>query len=85
MMVDLGRRWGGLDVLVNNAGVAAMNHAMLTPPQTVEFVFRTNVYSVLNFSREAVKLMRRKKSGRVVNFSTVAVPFTMSRRTRLTR
>lgn len=75
MMVDLGSRWGGLDVLINNAGIAAMNHAMLTPPQTVELVFRTNVYSVFNFSREATKLMRRKQRGRVVNFSTVAVPF----------
>lgn len=73
--IDL--EWGGLDVLINNAGIAAMNHAMLTPPDVVERVFRTNVFSVFTFCREATKLMQRGRFGRIVNFSTVAVPFNL--------
>jgi 3-oxoacyl-[acyl-carrier protein] reductase len=75
MFSAIDREWGGLDVLVNNAGIAAMNHALLTPPEDVERVFRTNVFSVFSFCREAAKLMRRGKFGRIVNFSTVAVPY----------
>lgn len=67
--------WNGLDVLINNVGIAAMNHLLLTPPEEIERVFRTNVFSVLAFCREATKVMRRNGAGRIVNFSTVAVPF----------
>ena len=68
---------GKLDILINNAGIAAMNHAMLTPMSTVENVFSTNVFASFLFSREAAKLMRKKKEGRIVNFSTVAVPLAL--------
>ncbi|NTS75375.1 SDR family oxidoreductase [Catenovulum sp. SM1970] len=68
----------GLDVLINNAGVAAMNHAMLTPMDTVEKIFNVNVFASFLFCREAVKLMRKRPSGRIVNFSTVAVSFSLA-------
>lgn len=68
-------RFGRLDVLVNNAAVASMNHALLTPLDTVERILRTNVAGTFLFCREAAKLMQRARWGRIVNFSTVAVPF----------
>ncbi|KJK57075.1 SDR family NAD(P)-dependent oxidoreductase [Saccharothrix sp. ST-888] len=67
-------RHGRLDALVNNAGIASMNLAMTTPVATLERVLRTNVVGTFLFSREAVKLMRRQRHGRIVNFSTIAVP-----------
>ena len=66
-----------LDILINNAGIASMNHALLTPLATVEKVFSTNVFASFLFCREAVKLMRKNSYGRIVNFSTVAVPFAL--------
>lgn len=63
-----------LDCLINNAGIAAMNHSMLTPMSTVERVFRTNVMGSFLFSREVAKYMKRGSAGRIVNFTTVAVP-----------
>ncbi|CAD5285917.1 Oxidoreductase [Alteromonas sp. 38] len=71
------KRHKRLDVLINNAGIAAMNHAMLTPLSTVEKIFSTNVFASFLFCREAVKLMRKNQYGRIVNFSTVAVPFAL--------
>jgi 3-oxoacyl-[acyl-carrier protein] reductase len=65
---------GHLDVLINNAGIASMNHALLTPIATVENVFRTNVIGSFLMCREAAKLMRRSNFGRIVNMTTVAVP-----------
>ncbi len=65
---------GRLDNLLNNAGIASMNHSLLTPVSTVEKVLSTNVVGSFLFSREAAKLMKKNRYGRIVNFSTVAVP-----------
>ena len=74
MMRAIAREFRRLDVLLNNAGIASMNHALLTPKSTVERIFQTNVFGTFLFCREAAKLMGRKKYGRIVNFATVATP-----------
>jgi 3-oxoacyl-[acyl-carrier protein] reductase len=66
--------FGELTNLVNNAGIASMNHALLTPASTVERVLRTNVVGCFLFCREAAKIMKKAGYGRIVNFSTIAVP-----------
>ncbi len=68
------KEFGQLDVLINNAGIASMNHSMLTPLSTIERVLSTNVTGTFLFCREAARLMQKKQSGRIVNFATVAVP-----------
>ncbi len=70
----LGRDWGGVDALLNNAGIASMNHALLTPVATVTRVFQTNFTGTFLFCREMAKLMRKTGAGRIVNFTTVAHP-----------
>jgi 3-oxoacyl-[acyl-carrier protein] reductase len=74
LFVDLRKDYGRLDHLINNAGIAAMNHALLTPVSTVERVFRTNVLGTFLFCREAARLMQRRSYGRIVNFASVATP-----------
>lgn len=69
---------GRLDALVNNAGIASMNHSLLTPGKTVERVLSTNVTGLFLASREAAKLMQRNKKGRIVNFTTVATPLRLA-------
>ena len=71
------REFGRLDNLVNNAGIASMNHSLLTPASTVEKVLRTNVVGVFVATRESAKVMRQSGGGRIVNFSTVAVPLAL--------
>lgn len=65
---------GTIDVLINNAGIASLNHSLLTPGSTVEKVFKTNYFGSFFFARETSKVMIKQKKGRIVNFSTVAVP-----------
>ncbi len=68
------KQFGRLDNLINNAGVMATNHSLLTPLKTVQTILNTNVVGTFLFSREAAKLMKSAGAGRIVNFSTVAVP-----------
>lgn len=63
---------GTIDALINNAGIASMNHFLLTPGTTVERILRTNVAGTFLFCRECAKLMRKRKRGRIINFTSVA-------------
>ena len=74
MVRDVHHQKGRLDALLNNAGIASMNAALLTPGRTLETVFRTNCFGAFYFAREAAKLMLKQKSGRIVFFTTVARP-----------
>lgn len=74
LMTQIRKQHKRLDVLVNNAGAAAMNHALLTPDSTVKKVFDLNFAAVFALCREAARLLRRAEHGRIVNMSTVAVP-----------
>src|SRR5438445_10959461 len=46
------RQHGRIDVLLNNAGIAAMNHALLTPASTAKAIFATNFHGTFLFCRE---------------------------------
>ncbi|MEN2990006.1 SDR family oxidoreductase [Tistrella sp. BH-R2-4] len=52
------RAHGRIDVLVNAAGIASMNHALLTPAATLDAMLRTNVVGSFVCAREAARLMR---------------------------
>jgi len=72
---ELRKDYGRLDVLLNNAGIASMNHSLLMPISTVRKILETNVVGNFIFSREAAKIMKINNFGRIVNFVTFAIPF----------
>ena len=75
LFTEIRHSHGRLDVLINNAGVGSMNHSLLMPLDTVKRILETNVVGNFLFSREAAKLMKIRRFGRIVNFSSFAVPF----------
>ena len=69
--------FGQVDALLNNAGIASMNHALLTPAKTVNRILQTNVVGTFIFCREMAKLMRQTNNPRIVNFTTIAHPLNL--------
>lgn len=70
-------RKSGLFAVVNAAGIASMNLVLTTPPETVERIVRTNLIGTINVCREAGRLLARGRCGRILNFSTIAVPLAL--------
>jgi len=77
MAHDVKRQNGAVDALLNNAGIASMNHCLLTPGSTVNAILQTNVVGTFLFCREFAKLMRKSAQPRIVNFTTVAHPLNL--------
>ena len=68
------KRRGSIQVLVNNAGSASMNIALLTPTKAARAALELNYLASFVASRETAKIMRKERYGRIVNLTTVAVP-----------
>jgi 3-oxoacyl-[acyl-carrier protein] reductase len=66
-----------IDLLVNNAGVAAMNALLLTPPEVAAELMRVNYLGTFHCLQAAGKAMVRARRGRILNVTTVAVPLAL--------
>jgi NAD(P)-dependent dehydrogenase (short-subunit alcohol dehydrogenase family) len=65
-------RFGAIDVVVNNAGYGLFGPLEGTTPEQFEAVFRTNVFGMANVIRQVLPHMRKRRSGIIVNVSSVA-------------
>jgi len=65
---------GGIDVLINNAGAKLDRPALLAGNSATEEMTATNLTGTLAVTREALKLMKRGRFGRVVSITSMAVP-----------
>ena len=63
--------WGGLDVLVNNAGVVAVGPLSRTSDDDLERMFRTNLLAPAALIRELTPMLQRARPSRIVNIGSV--------------
>jgi 3-oxoacyl-[acyl-carrier protein] reductase len=64
--------FGGLDILVNNAGITRDKLIMMMTEEDWDIVQDTNLKSTFNCSKAAVRHMMRKRSGRIINITSIA-------------
>ncbi|WP_026909609.1 SDR family oxidoreductase [Patulibacter minatonensis] len=66
------RTWGGLDVLVNNAGVATGGRFEHLPVEDWDWILQINLMGVVRGCRTFVPLFREQGSGHLVNIASAA-------------
>lgn len=65
------QKLGGLDVLINNAGVGAEGPFLDASPERLRFVFETNFFAPVELIRGCLPLLRDGRSPMVVNVGSV--------------
>ena len=65
---------GPLDVMIYSAAVYTPGHSLLVSGSKLEDMLRTNLLGAFLVSRHALRLMKRGKFGRLIFFSSIAVP-----------
>jgi len=64
--------FGGVDVLVNNAGVGLFGRVDEMSPEDFRAVIETNLFGVFYCCREAIPRMKERGGGYIVNISSLA-------------
>ncbi|GAB2835035.1 SDR family NAD(P)-dependent oxidoreductase [Ferruginibacter profundus] len=67
--------FGQIDILVNNAGINMKKEFTEVTDEEFQSVITTNLCSVFAISREVVKHMLAKKSGNIINISSMAAQY----------
>jgi 3-oxoacyl-[acyl-carrier protein] reductase len=62
----------GIDVLVNNAGVAHGGLCQMTPISDIKQIFNINYFSQVLITQQVVRRMIRKGSGKIINISSIS-------------
>jgi 3-oxoacyl-[acyl-carrier protein] reductase len=72
LVEGLAEKWGQLDIVVNNAGITADTLIPRMTDEQWDSVVATNLRSVFLFTRAASQAMMRKRTGRIINISSVS-------------
>lgn len=65
------KEFGQLDILVNNAGITQDNLLLRMSEEQWDSVIQTNLKSVYNYSKAAIKPMMRQRKGSIINIASI--------------
>lgn len=71
MIAGIAAKFGRIDILINNAGISKMGLLIDMTEEDWENIINTNLKSVFNCSKNALKFMLSQKSGNIINISSI--------------
>jgi len=71
MAAAMTERFGGADVLINNAGIGATGHFLDSDPDTLRRIFETNYFGTVELTRVFIPLLKQGTRPAIVNISSV--------------
>jgi len=71
MVNDVVKEFGTIDILVNNAGISKDNLLLRMTPEQWDEVISTNLKSVFNMTKQAIRPMMKARRGSIINMSSI--------------
>ena len=71
MVNDVVKEFGTIDILVNNAGISKDNLLLRMTPEQWDEVIATNLKSVFNMTKQAIRPMMKARKGSIINMSSI--------------
>jgi 3-oxoacyl-[acyl-carrier protein] reductase len=71
MTRELVEKWGGIDILVNNAAINRGDNFATTTDRAWDEVINTNVHSLFAVTKPIYKQMIRKRKGSILNITSI--------------
>lgn len=72
MLDECVRLFGGIDILINNAGVGIFKTVEETTPDDFEWVLQTNLFGTFYTCHHTIPIMKKRGGGHVINISSLA-------------
>ena len=81
MVDDVNREYGHIDIVVNNAGIIQDGALATMPVENWNKVINTNLNGTFNLSKAVIIPMMKKRSGTIINISSIAGIYGHARQT----
>jgi 3-oxoacyl-[acyl-carrier protein] reductase len=71
LLTDITEKHGGVDILINNAGITRDNLLMRMKDDEWQSIMDTNLTSIFKMSKAVLRGMMKKRKGRIINIGSV--------------
>ncbi len=71
LVTTIQEKWGGLDVLINNAGIGFMGPLESATAENIKQAWETNVFGLMMITQHFIPLLKQTQSSRIINIGSI--------------